>query len=170
MLPRTQAHEATAQEELNFLEPYLQLQALRYPFDLSILVQKAGQLISVSLPVFSLLSFVENVFKHGDLKAPVVIRVEERGGNLQVEVRNRVGKASSKDSAGGVGLENIRTRLHLLCGARAELQVSQAEEVFAVHLTIAPAQKPIARPSAVQRFVKQAFSRPHAAVQENLQP
>lgn len=167
---RTQAHEATAEEELDGLEPYLQLQAMRYPFALNIVVQRAGNLQAVSLPVFSLLCFVENVFKHGDLTAAVVISVQECDGHLHVSVRNQVGKAVSKDSTGGVGLENIRTRLHLLYGPRAALKRSQTDQVFSVHLTIAPLQGSSARPSDLPPFLQRLIPRPRAAFQNTLQP
>jgi|GEM_PF-376301 len=148
MLIRSKAHEATAEEELRGLEPYLQLQALRYPFPLQLSVEGTGQLHAVSLPVFSLLSFVENMFKHGDLRAAASIRVEERNGQLELTLRNRIGQARSKDSMGGVGLANIRTRLELLYGNQATLKAGAQGDHFVVQLTIAAASHAPFRPTA----------------------
>lgn len=70
-----------------------------------------------AIPPLILISFTENAFKHGEPGTdsdPVEITTRIEGGRLRYEVRNRIGRAVSKDAQQGVGLPNLKNRLELL--------------------------------------------------------
>ena len=69
------------------------------------------------IPPLILISFTENAFKHGEPGTesdPVEISAHLSNGRLRYEVRNRIGRAVSKDAQQGVGLPNLKNRLELL--------------------------------------------------------
>jgi LytS/YehU family sensor histidine kinase len=92
--------------------------------------------LSVLIPILSIQPLVENAVKHGVAakagRGRVVVRVRNEHGVLQVSVEDTGlgfaghGAAVSLDGA-GVGLANVRRRLHLSYGPAATLDVSSSE-------------------------------------------
>jgi len=108
---------------------------MRYDYPLNIDFIIEGSLSNISIPPFLLLPLVENAFKHGDLKAPLKIKLQVSNKQLIFQVFNQI-KIKQKDKVGGIGLENIKKRLELIYGDDHQFTINQNESIFNVQLTI----------------------------------
>lgn len=117
------------EEELAIVRSYLDLESIHMETRLSYQIDSPTKLDEQMVPSMSVQILVENAIKHGLSKLPaggqVLIDVKEMDQHLQIEVRN-TGKLLSRDEQStGVGLRNIRERLHLLYGINAGLTLEQ---------------------------------------------
>ncbi|HYD38949.1 MAG TPA: histidine kinase [Allosphingosinicella sp.] len=123
--------EVTLGEELETLQTYLEIEAIRFGDRLTVEFAAADDLLELPVPNFILQPLVENAVKHGvaPTSRPVMLRVGARrdGHDLILSVSDNGGVAAvgaaRRDAAGtGVGLDNIRRRLEVIYGARARLE------------------------------------------------
>ncbi|MEO0479219.1 MAG: histidine kinase [Planctomycetota bacterium] len=117
----------TLQEELAMLEPYLELQRLRFGDRLSIEVDVPPDLLTARVPDLLLQPLVENAIEHGIERDPgagaVVVRARKNGENLELEVQDDGLGLDRELSRDGLGLGTTRSRLEGLFGARASLDL-----------------------------------------------
>jgi two-component system, LytTR family, sensor kinase len=99
--------------EVEHIEKYIALNQLRFSYPLHLQVQRSGCLSQGKIPPLLLLTFVENVFKHGDLTDPAYpasVAISCQGDYLHFSTHNK--KRSQPGNLGhGIGIENARTRL-----------------------------------------------------------
>lgn len=116
------------QEELQLLQPYLELQQLRFADRLSIEVDTPNEVLGALLPDLILQPLLENALQHGVESKPgegkVRIRVRRSGAFLELEVADDGTGPDSDAVADGIGLGATRARLDALFGDRAQLQLS----------------------------------------------
>jgi two-component system, LytTR family, sensor kinase len=136
LLRTTLEQEATQEvslgEELEFLEPYLEIEQTRLGDRLSVEFQVEPQALDARVPHLVLQPLVENAIRHG--VAPrsgpgvVTIAAAVEGGSLILHVRNTGGSArdGSTHEPGGRGLANVRSRLEHLYGADQQLTAGPA--------------------------------------------
>ncbi|HTN38934.1 MAG TPA: sensor histidine kinase [Arachidicoccus sp.] len=134
--------KVSLESEVTYLESYIALQQLR--FDDSVPINASLELDSSSdhllIEPMLLIPFVENAFKHGTgwINGPAIkihLRVESK--ILVFNVENRFnGTDTQKDTAGGIGLVNVKSRLNLLYPGRHQLTSSIERNTFIVHLRI----------------------------------
>jgi two-component system, LytTR family, sensor kinase len=126
-LEQEATQEVTLREELEFLEPYLEIEHTRLGDRLSVEFQVEPEALDARVPHLVLQPLVENAVRHG--VAPrsgpgaVTIAAAVEGGSLILQVRN-TGRAVRERSArepGGRGLANVRSRLEHLYGADQQL-------------------------------------------------
>ncbi len=131
----------TLARELEIVEDYLALEALRFGERLRIERDFAHDALAVRVPVMLLQTVVENAIKHGIAELPaggdlrIVARL--RGGTLEIDVANtrplKTANVFRSDGDGdGVGLENAAERLRLLFGAQAKLHLDLSRVDVAV--------------------------------------
>lgn len=131
------AEEIPLNNEISYLKDYIELQQYRsrntaLSFDLS--GDTAGKYIAPLI----LISFVENVFKHGvvtDAAHPVCIQLETTDSQLSFTVRNKINR-HTKDPVSGIGLKNVQRRLALQYPGRHKLKISEEGNIFTVHLLL----------------------------------
>lgn len=138
----SRAESVTLDQELEFTENYLRLEQARFQDRLCVTMppQEFGDVL---LPGLSLQPLVENAIKYG-----VAQRVE--GGSVEVAVRrNGTGCCVDVLSPGagafekerffrpGQALENVRDRLKLFAGAKAEVDVREDATRVRVSLVLA---------------------------------
>jgi hypothetical protein len=123
--------EVTLGEELETLQTYLEIEAIRFGDRLTVEFAAAEDLLELPVPNFLLQPLVENAVKHGvaPTSRPVVLRVGARreGQDLILSVSDNGGIASvgapRPGGAGtGVGLANTRRRLEVIYGGSARLE------------------------------------------------
>ena len=128
-------------KELAFIRNYVDLMKLK---------DDQIQNIKLTLPIVSssdmiepmlFVPFVENAFKHSKIEDLVNgwINIELTLSNRQLifTIKNSVPELSyTKDSVGGIGLENVRRRLQLLYPQRHELFIDKTEQQFTAQLSI----------------------------------
>ena len=113
-------------EEMEFLQKYLDIQKIRFAERLQVSVEFPPDLSSAQVPSLVLQPMVENAIKHGIAKRPQggVIRISaiRNNGTLTLSVYND-GPGFPDDveqSATGVGVANIRSRLKSIYGSSSE--------------------------------------------------
>jgi signal transduction histidine kinase len=124
--------QVTLAEEVEYLQRYVDIQQVRFGDRLRVCVDIPSDLLHARVPGLLLQPLVENAIKHG-IATRVVggnIRVTgtRRDGSIYLSVYNDgPGFADDWQAEGaGVGLANLRTRLQILHGEAAELQMRRA--------------------------------------------
>lgn len=101
-------------EEIKNIQHYLALQKLRLKEPELIEFSIKGDPKNISVTPMIFLPIIENAFKHGDLKKVISITFEI-GESIQFNCSNQVDQKDHPESeTGGIGLGNIKRRLHLL--------------------------------------------------------
>jgi two-component system, LytTR family, sensor kinase len=125
--------EVTLQEEVEYLQRYLDIQKVRFGERLQVSVDIPLELLRARVPNLLLQPLVENAIKHGISKrvAGGAIRVAgaAESGNLRLSVYNDgpTLPANWEATPTGVGISNLRTRLQILHGANSQLQLMCAD-------------------------------------------
>jgi signal transduction histidine kinase len=178
--------EVTLGEEIVGIEPYLDIQRIRFADWLTIEYHVDDAAVDCLLPRFILQPLVENAIRHGlsgrsaagriDISAAVdgdslIVRVSDNGVGLDA--------AASSSAGRGIGLANVRDRLAILYGddnrlalmsgarggAVAELRVPARKRGEAAVVVDAPAA-PVSIATTDLRSLKmpRAFARPVVAI------
>ena len=133
-------------EELQFIDDYLDIEVARFGRDnLEIVKQIEQDTLEAFVPSMLLQPIVENCLKHG--LAPKIgggkirFRTTNLDGRLHIEIEdNGVGISEEKMPhvyVEGIGLSNVRERLHVLYGADFQLQIeSRAGEGTLIRIDI----------------------------------
>jgi sensor histidine kinase YesM len=129
-IPNLREKSVPLSQELVLCEAYVEIMRIRtaQPINLNIEVPLIAQ--NSSVPPGMLLTLVENVVKHGlpaQGAAHIRIRADLREDHLTIGVADNgpgLANATSTVTGTGVGLANIRSRLQLLFGTEASLQLS----------------------------------------------
>jgi hypothetical protein len=138
MIYESNEDKVQLQQELQYLEDYIDIQRLRMPDDIVVDYAVQGNPIGLRIEPMLLVPFVENAFKHGISYAEpsfiaIAVAIEKNQVRLVVEnslFRQRVAEK------GGIGLQNVRKRLELLYTEDHELEIIEAENQFIVDLKI----------------------------------
>jgi hypothetical protein len=144
MLHDNQQDEIPMEREIEYLGNYVALQKLRVTQseDMVIAYDVDADNCSFQLAPMLLIPFVENAFKHGislQEKSWIKIKLSCEDRQLKFEVRNSVHEALVNDPEkenSGIGLQNVRERLHLFYKGRYELNYGVEGKEFMVNLTI----------------------------------
>ncbi|HEX7118160.1 MAG TPA: histidine kinase [Longimicrobiales bacterium] len=127
--------EVPLRDELQFLEPYLEIEQARFEDRLSVQRRIDPATLDALVPHLLFQPLVENAIRHGisQRAAPGTIEISTRrtNGLLHIEVNDDgVGRAGNARTAGaGVGLANTRARLTQLYGTehRFEFALTDGE-------------------------------------------
>ncbi len=140
---RSGAPRISLQEELEFLQKYLEIEQTRFQDRLTVQFEIDPDTLDAEVPRLILQPLVENAIKHGLAPKPghgwIKISSERRNGSLSLEVRdNGVGlnpRARARLHE-GVGLSNTRDRLDCLYGGAHRIEFSDGADGLAVRLEI----------------------------------
>jgi two-component system LytT family sensor kinase len=129
-----QRDEVTLEEELSFVDRYLDVERIRFGERLVVRSEIEDSLRDEAVPAFAMQTLVENAVRHGAAPriAPteIVITAAEAGSSgLTLSVRNS-GDADVRpgaDSGTGTGLARLRERLAVLYGSAARLECRPLE-------------------------------------------
>ncbi|WP_224746324.1 sensor histidine kinase [Mucilaginibacter glaciei] len=125
--------------EIQFLENYIALEKIRIRYDIDLDFIKDCE-ATISIPPMLLMTFVENIFKHGIDKSStnnkISIRLIQNNGRLSFITENTVPARQVKAPSTGFGLVNLRKRLVLLYADDFELNVNHENDSFIACLTI----------------------------------
>jgi two-component system, LytTR family, sensor kinase len=138
---RSGAARVSLQEELEFLQKYLEIEQTRFHDRLSVQFEIDPDTLDAEVPRLILQPLVENAIKHGVSPKPgaglVQISTRRQGENLWIEVSdNGVGLSAGARARlrSGVGLSNTRDRLECLYGAAHRIEFSDETKGLAVRL------------------------------------
>lgn len=142
MLYRSNASEVPLQQELQLIQNYLDLEALRYGDKLSVSVTEQLQTVTWNIAPLILLSLVENAFKHGVRKGIrnswVNITAQTDDQRLYFSVANSKSMEVRQDSREkeGIGSNNVKRQLDLLYADRHQLTIEEKADSYTVTLEI----------------------------------
>jgi hypothetical protein len=137
-------------EELETLQTYLEIEAIRFGDRLTVDFAAAEEVVDVAVPSFILQPLVENAVKYAvaPTSRPVIVRVGARreGDDLILSVSDNGRAAASADPARpagtGVGLDNTRRRLDVLYGRKARLETIAYDDGFTAIVRLPIAERP----------------------------
>jgi sensor histidine kinase YesM len=125
--------EVRLAKELEFLEGYLEIERLRFPDRLLVLMRIAPETLDASAPYLILQPLVENAIRHGmaarSTPGRVEVRAERKDGQLVLEVRDDgPGISPEAQPKRGVGISSTRARLERLYGQGHQFELRNAPE------------------------------------------
>ena len=124
--------------EFDFISHYVTLMKLRYTDKVKILLQLPTEAPDKLIPPLMLITFIENAFKHGisyQHDSFINVRVDIDQEQLHFECENSKAEKPNQEK-GGVGLANVKQRLHLLYDDNFTLNIQDKPETYKVELTI----------------------------------
>ncbi len=140
-LRKEQQQWTTVEEELEYLQLYLDIEKVRFGYRLQTGIAIEEATLQMKLPAMLLQPLVENAIKFGlyDTVGEVNISIEAKAVNdqLSIVVKNPFDEATSAPMRGtGFGLTSIRRRLFLLFGRQDLLEISKTEQQFITRISI----------------------------------
>ncbi|HZP64609.1 MAG TPA: histidine kinase [Terriglobales bacterium] len=117
--------------ELEFLRMYLDIQKVRFQDRLVADTRIEDDVLGCMVPYLLLQPLVENAIKHGVARIrgrrTIEICIRRNSDQLSMTVVNDSSSASlvPEEDRLGIGLENIRSRLHMLYGSRGSLAAQE---------------------------------------------
>ena len=131
--------DVSLQTEIQFIENYIALEKIRIRHETEVNFIKDYNAES-RIPPMLLMTFVENVFKHGVDKSSsdnkIDISLIHQDNYLLFQTRNRIHDKTGQEASHGFGIENLRKRLTLLYDQRFELNIDQSGEYFTAFLKV----------------------------------
>ena len=124
--------------ELEQVERFIALQAVRYDRPLNIRIEVDEALRSTHIPAMLLLPLMENAFKHGDpcdTQLPVHLCITPDSQGIRITCTNRIGTKVG-DGTKPTGNHNLQRRLELLFGERTSVHLrSDTEQRYIAELS-----------------------------------
>lgn len=138
MYANTHRDMISIQEEIAYIEQYIDLQMLRLNEYTTVKFSNEVDDHQVDIPPMILITFVENAFKYGTSSSEsstisITIRLDR--GRLEFRTNNPV-LNHRRPNGDGIGIDNCRHRLDLIYPGRYVLQVLPNEHTFDVLLEI----------------------------------
>jgi len=118
-------------QEIDFLRVYLEIEQVRFQDRLRIVWDVAPETLDAAVPTLLWQPVLENAIRHGVTplagRGRIVIASHREGDDLVLEIRdNGAGLPTGAAPREGVGLRNIRERVHQLYGSRAHFSLTRA--------------------------------------------
>lgn len=125
-------------KEITHVTNFIRIQQLRFNDELQIDFQTRGNFTGKRVLPLILITFIENVFKHGELHdktdpAQIFIFLENNELTLYTHNRYRMGM---KEPSTGIGVANCRNRLDLVYKGNYSLIVNQEPDFYNCSLSI----------------------------------
>ncbi len=131
--------EVSLATEIHFLENYIALEKIRMRHEIELNFTKDCN-ADTRIPPMLLMTFVENIFKHGIDKSSsenkIDISLTLRDGYLLFETKNQIHDKPGANEISGFGIENLRKRLQLLYGTNFELTITNTGSSFNAFLKV----------------------------------
>ena len=150
----------TVQDEINYVQNYVELMNLRYDFTITLSIQIPENLYRQDIPKMSLQPIVENAITHGietlDADAVIEIRGIEHASSFEIVIMDsgvgmteeqlrilrrklKVRLNSDAQPKHGIGLRNVQDRIHIQFGTQYGLYVDAKENCYtkvSIHLPL----------------------------------
>jgi LytS/YehU family sensor histidine kinase len=131
--------EVPVSTEVAFIENYIALERIRIRHGASVNFEKAYN-PDLRIPPMLLMTFVENVFKHGIDKSRrqnrVTISLVQQNDFLLFKTSNHKVDPEPGDQPHGFGIINLTKRLRMLYGEKFELTIDNEGELYTAFLKI----------------------------------
>lgn len=125
--------------EVQFLDNYIALEKIRIRPEPEIRFEKQFD-PGTSIPPMLLMTFVENIFKHGVDKISgcntIAISLNQQKGYLYFSTKNTINRHVGQKMPGGLGLANLHKRLSILYDGNFELKTVNDGQYFTATLKV----------------------------------
>ncbi|SFN72142.1 Histidine kinase [Chryseobacterium oleae] len=123
-------------KEIGYIESLIGLEKLRIKNPELLIIEKNINHPKINISPMLLVPFVENAFKHGDFRDKgFVLKVSDDNKVLHFYLHNYKNQ-KVKDTASGIGIDNVKKRLEILYPKKHELYIKDLESEFIVDLRI----------------------------------
>jgi LytS/YehU family sensor histidine kinase len=126
------------EKEVEHLKNFINFNQLRYNQTLNISFEIIGNMKFRQVIPLIMVTFLENVFKHGELLDPehkATIKVEVNRDLLHFSTRNKI-RHGPKEQSTGIGLNNTLKRLAIAYHNKYTLDIKQDDFFYEVNLTL----------------------------------
>jgi two-component system LytT family sensor kinase len=127
-----EAHEVPLQQELGFVNDYLDIQRGRFGDQLNVQLAVDAAVLNARVPVFLLQPLLENAIEHGKSdgkQTTIALRAAREQNMLFVTLEDDgLGVGRNAPVREGIGLRNTRARLHHLYGSRATVELGPVND------------------------------------------
>ena len=138
LLYETSELRVPLQKEIVSIQRFISLQTLGLREEPALQFCVQGDIGHYQLAPLLLMTFVENIFKHGvvnDKKDPATVTITVKKEILYFQSRNKINQYL-KDDTKGIGLANTARRLALLYRDKHELTINNGGTHYQVHLQL----------------------------------
>lgn len=119
--------EVPLRDEVHVARQYLAIEQVRFGDRLAVAWAVASDVEDALVPDLLLQPLLENAVRHGvgwrAGAGRIAVRAQRRDGALHIAVEDNGAGPASRGEGGGVGLANLRARLHALYGAGSVLRL-----------------------------------------------
>ena len=140
MLQDSKNEKVTLDNEVEYLQNYIELQRLRISDQVHIELKTEGEIAMIQIEPLLLIPFIENAFKHGisyQEEAAIRIFLKVDPDQLLLQVENTIFRNRDTDgTSSGIGLKNVMRRLELLYPGQHELTINEEGSTYQVKLYI----------------------------------
>ena len=139
MLYETDKEQVRLQEELLYIENYIELQKLRLTGNNKIKFEVVGNPQGIAIPPLLFICFVENAFKHGVNPATrneISIKFTISHTIVTMLVVNDINNQPKKEESSGLGIENTVKRINLYFPEKNILRTYAHKDKFYADLTL----------------------------------
>ncbi len=140
LLYESDERKIAIQKEIDYIENYIGLMKLKYEnVDAKIKLNVEGP-TNWEIEPLLMIPFVENAFKHGNLEdenSLLNINIKTQKGRFEFSIKNSFDASDKKkDAVGGVGIENVKSRLKAYYPDKHLLDVKNDGNIYTVTLSI----------------------------------
>jgi two-component system, LytTR family, sensor kinase len=131
-------HKVSLEKEIKHINNYIDLEKLRHADEMFVNFSIEGDLNGKRIAPLLLFPLIENAFKHGLVtgsKTPITIQIAITGNRMNFLLENFKNNYQ-KDSAGGIGVQNVKKRLDLIYGDSYTLKTSDTKDRYIVDLNL----------------------------------
>lgn len=131
--------EVSLMREIEYIDNYIDLQELKEPALENIEFRVEGNITQAQIAPMLLISFIENAFKHGNIRKGGWIRIELKASSAELLFRctnSITSMKQEKEPASGIGLQNVKKRLNLNYANRHQLTINKSEHQFEMTLKL----------------------------------
>jgi len=139
MLYETDKAKVQLQEEILYIENYIELQKLRLTENNRIKLEVIGSPTGIFIPPLLFICFIENAFKHGVNPATtneILVKFTISHNEINLLVVNDINMQLKKDESSGLGIENTVKRINLYFPDKNILKTYAENDKFYVDLTL----------------------------------
>lgn len=136
-------HAVTVEQETDFITNYINLMKIRLSPNVKLTynVDIAGH-EKLRIAPLILITIIENVFKHGIHTPDIPLKIDISADESTLTCSTSNGRRPDENcsarngSPGGIGLKNLRRRLDIIYGQRADIETEITPHTYNVKLTI----------------------------------
>lgn len=131
--------DVTIGTEVQFIENYIALEKIRIRHEVIVFFEKNFN-SDLRIPPMLLMTFVENIFKHGIDKSSeqnlIGISLVQQDGYLLFKTNNNIHVQAANKRPAGFGIANLTKRLTMLYGTDFDLKIDNSNNTFSAFLKI----------------------------------